>query len=240
MTRRTPTAPRGMAPEREPATTDVDWVVPEGTAPPKSIPADLFEAARAAYRAGERLDMQQLARGLGVSRATLYRRAGNRDQLFAAAIWWDGRRAPVDAVRRTASLTGVARVVEVARLVLVSSDRSEALKQFLESDPEVAMRILTGAHGGVQDRYIDFFERLFELETARGHLSMTLDLPSLSYAIVRLAEAFLYADVIADRERDIGRAVTIIDGLLRGLERPRAVDRQSRIVGSQQDRSVDQ
>ena len=198
-------------------TDDHAWVVPEGTEPPPSVPAPVFEAAVAAYRAGQRLDMQQLAVSLGVSRATLYRRTGNRESLMAEVIWWDGRRSIIDAIRRTDALTGVERVVEVTRLVLTNSIRSLPLQRFLEADPEGALRVLTGARGGVQDRYIDCFERLFELETARGHLSLVIDTSSLTFAMIRIAEGFLYADVIADRRRDVGDAVAIIDGLLHGL-----------------------
>jgi hypothetical protein len=36
---------------------------------------------------------------------------------MAEVIWWDGRRSIIDAIRRTAGLTGVERVVEVTRLV---------------------------------------------------------------------------------------------------------------------------
>lgn len=162
--------------------------------------------------------MQQLAGSLGISRATLYRRAGNREQLFAAVIWSKSRSTLVEAVRRTAGLRGVARAVAVAAHVLTVSDRSVALRHFLATDPEAALRVLTGAHGGVQERVMDAFERLLALEEARGHLALSLDLPSVSYAIVRIAEGFLYADVIAGRGRDINRAVALIDGLLRGLD----------------------
>lgn len=212
------TAYQHHVPTRESMTDDVAWVVPEGTQPPAAVPGEVFDAAVAAYRAGERLDMQQLARTLGVSRATLYRRAGNRDALTAEVVWWDGRRSIVDAVRRTNALTGVTRVVEVTRLVITNSHRSEPLHRLLEADPEGALRVLTGAHAGVQDRYIDCFERLFELESARGHLSLNLDVASLTFAMIRICEGFLYADVIADRRRDINDAVAIIDGLLRGLD----------------------
>jgi AcrR family transcriptional regulator len=199
-------------------TDDVAWVVPEGTDPPASVPAEVFDAAVSAYRAGERLDMQQLARSLGVSRATLYRRTGNRESLMAEVIWWDGRRSIIDAIRRSGAFTGVERVVEVTRLVLMNSIRSVPLQRFLEADPEGALRVLTGARGGVQHRYIDCFERLFELETARGHLSLGIDITSLTFALIRIAEGFLYADVIANQRKDVGDAVAIIDGLLHGLD----------------------
>jgi hypothetical protein len=113
--------------------------------------------------------------------------------------------------------------------VITVSDQSVPLRQFLASDPEAALRVLTGAHGGVQERFIDAFERLRALEAARGHLALSLDLASVSYPIVRIAEGFLYADAIADRDCDIDRAITLIDELLRGqrhLQRHRPRHRQ--------------
>jgi len=200
------------------ASDDAAWIVPEGTSAPTGVPPEIFAAAARAFGAGERLDMQQLAGSLGISRATLYRRAGNREALFAAVIWCNSRVTLVDAVRRTRELRGVPRAVAVAAHVLMISDRSAPLRHFLATDPEAALRVLTGAHGGVQERFIDAFERLLELEAARGHLALSLDLASVAYAIVRIAEGFLYADVIADRGRDIDRAITLINGLLRGLD----------------------
>lgn len=207
-----------VAASRPAAVDDAGWVVPQGTGPPPEVPPRIFAAAARAFAGGERLDMQHLAGSLGISRATLYRRAGNRDQLFAAVIWSDSRTILVEAVRRTDRLQGVPRAVAVAGHVLTVSDRSVPLRRFLAADPEAALRVLTGAHGGVQAGFIDAFERLLELEAGRGHLALGLDLASVAYALVRIAEAFLYADVIADRPRDIDRAVALIDGLLRGLD----------------------
>ena len=219
-------APREAAPPLTPWTSadDVMHVVPEGTAPPVDIPADVLAAASAGYLAGERLDMQRLALDLGISRATLYRRAGNRDALLASVLWWHGRRTLVEAVRRTAPTRGVNRVIAVTHRVLAAGDRSVPLRQFVAAEPEVAMRVLTGAHNGIHSRYVDCYERLLALEVARGHCSFSLDLPSLAYAVVRLAEGFLYADVIGNRERDMGRAEALVEGLLRGLDTTRRAD----------------
>ena len=56
------------------------------------------------------------------------------------------------------------------------------------------------------------------LERARGAFVTCLDTPTLAYAIVRISEGFLYADLIADRSPDIGRALTVIEALLNGLD----------------------
>jgi len=204
---------------------DVDVVVPEGTAPPGRIPPDIFAAAAEAYAAGGRLDMQRLARRLGVGRATLYRRAGNREELLDEVLWWRARRLLAEQVLATGRLSGVARITAVTAGVLTSIERDRRLRAFLESDPEAALRILTGTRSTVQRGMASALEHLIELERERGSFTADLDTPTLAYAIVRICEAFLYADVIADRARDIGRAVTIIEALLAGLDLgPRETD----------------
>jgi len=60
---------------------------------------------------------------------------------------------------------------------------------------------------------------LGELERGRGAFDASLDSATLAFAIVRVADGRLYSDVIADRAPGIARAVTVIDALLRGLDR---------------------
>lgn len=197
---------------------DISVVVPEGTAAPASIPADVFAAAAGAYAAGRRLDMQSLAMRLGVGRATLYRRAGNRERLLDEVLWWRGRRLLADQVRATRERDGVARITAVIVGVLRSIERDRALRAFVETDPETALRILTGTRSTVQRGMSGALENLIDLERARGAFVTELDTPTLAYAIMRICEAFLYADLIADRPRDIGRAATVIEALLAGLD----------------------
>jgi AcrR family transcriptional regulator len=197
---------------------DAQLVVPSGVAPPASIPADVFAAAVDAYTSGQKLDMQALARRLGVGRATLYRRAGNREQLLDEVVWWRSRQALTAAVSSSASLRGVPRVVAVVNTILRGVMHDRALHAFLDSDPEAAIRILTGARSTVQQGMTSTLENLIDLEASRGHLAIGLDTPTLTYAIVRISEGFLYSDIIADRTPDVDRATTVIEALLRGLD----------------------
>ena len=192
--------------------------VPEGTAVPAGIPADVFAAAAGVYAAGLRLDMQSLARRLGVARATLYRRAGNRERLLDEVLWWRGRRLLAVQVRATRERNGVARIAAVIVGVLRSIERDQALRAFVETDPETALRILTGTRSTVQRGMSRALENLIDLERARGAFVTDLDTPTLAYAVMRICEAFLYADLIADRARDMGRAATVIEALLAGLD----------------------
>jgi AcrR family transcriptional regulator len=199
--------------------TDTQLIVPGGAAPPAAIPAEIFTAAVDAFAAGQRLDMRSLARRLGVARATLYRRAGNREHLLDEMLWWRARRLLVDQVQATADLAGTERLVAVIGGVLGAIATDRPLREFLESDPETALRLLTGTRSTVHQGMATALERLIDLERDRGCFAASLDTPTLAYAIVRLSEGFLYADPIADRVPDIDRAVTLIEALLTGLDR---------------------
>lgn len=203
---------------RAPGCADAAVVVPEGVAPPAEIPADMFAAAADAYLSGQRLDMQSLARRIGVGRATLYRRAGNREQLLDEVIWWRARRMLVNRLSATAQLTGAARIAAVVGGVLSAIEQDGPLRAFLESDQDAAMRILTGVRSRAAGGVAGALERLIELERSRDAFQADLDAATLAYVIMRISEGFLYADVLADRTPDIGRASTVIEALLTGLD----------------------
>src|SRR5258708_21436353 len=80
-------------------TDDVGRVLPQGTGTPVTIPGPIFAAAVDTFVAGQRLDMRSLARRVGVARATLYRRAGNREQLLDQVLWWRAPPLPAPPVR---------------------------------------------------------------------------------------------------------------------------------------------
>ena len=201
------------------STDDARAIVPGGAAVPAGIPAEIFAAAVDAFVAEQRLDMRSLARRLGVARATLYRRAGNREQLLDEMLWWRARRLLVGQVQATAALTGAERLVAVIGGVLRAIAGDRPLRAFLESDPETALRLLTGARSTVHRGMASALEKLIDLERGRGCFDASLDTPTLAYAIVRISESFLYADVIADRAPNVDRATTVIEALLTGLDR---------------------
>src|SRR3984957_16139920 len=93
--------------------TDVQAVLPQGTQPPGTVPADIFAAAVDTFVAGQRLDMRSLARRIGMPRATLYRRVGNREQLLDQVLWWRARHLLADQGRASAELTGTDRLTAV-------------------------------------------------------------------------------------------------------------------------------
>jgi len=198
---------------------DAQAVLPDGVSVPAGIPDEIFAAAVDTFVAGQRLDMRSLARRLGVARATLYRRVGNREQLLDEVLWWRARHLLVDQVRASVGLAGTGRLIAVIGGVLRAIARDRPLRAFLRSDPETALRLLTGTRSTVHRGMAGALERLIDAERGRGCFDASLDTPTLAYAIVRISEGFLYADPIADRAPDIDRATTVIEALLTGLDR---------------------
>jgi AcrR family transcriptional regulator len=199
-------------------TDDVRRVLPEGTGVPAVVPGPIFAAAVDAFVAGQRLDMRSLARRIGVARATLYRRAGNREQLLDQVLWWRARRLLASQVRASARLTGTDRLTAVIGGVLRVIGTDRPVRLFLEADPETALRLMTGTRSAVHQGMAKALENLIDLERGRGAFDASLDTPTLAFAILRVSDGFLYGDVLADGTPDIGRAVTVIEALLRGLD----------------------
>jgi hypothetical protein len=211
--------PGTLLPVRADDRGDFCAVLPDGIAPPASIPADMFAAAVDAYLAGRRLDMQSLARCIGVGRATLYRHVGNREQLLDHVIWWRGRRMVASQLLATAQLSGVPRIAAVVAGALRAIERDRPLRTLIESEPDVALRILTGSRSLAGRGMTAALASLIDTERSRGAFDADLDTATLAYAIIRISEGFLYADVIGDRAPGVGEAITVIEALLAGLDR---------------------
>jgi AcrR family transcriptional regulator len=189
-------------------------LLPEGTAPPASIPGPVFEAALRRVQALERLDMRALAAELGVGRATLYRWVGSRDALLGEVFWWLARRSHARAARAADGRTGRDRVLTSLSAFLVSAQADPALHRFLATEPEVALRVLTSRAARVQAGSVAVIDAMLADEIDAGRLTVAVERPTLAYVIVRICESFLYADVIAGREPDVEQALAVVAQLL--------------------------
>ncbi len=179
----------------------------------------MFTAALDTYASCRRLDMQSLARRLGVGRATLYRRAGNREALLDEVIWWRSRRLLTEQLVAASGLSGAARIAAVIGGILRAIEGDRPLRFLIEADPDTALRILCGGGSVTASGMTGALERLIDLERARGCFDTGLDTGTLACAIIRIGEGFLYADVLADRPPDSSRAITVIQALLTSLDR---------------------
>src|SRR5690349_14579258 len=114
---------------------------------------DALVLATRTYLAGERLDMRELAGSLSISRNTLYRWTGGREQLLQDVIWALSEKAIADIWASTSRRRGASRLREALRLYLQTIVESEPLHAFLRNETHAALRLLT-ARGPFQDRLV--------------------------------------------------------------------------------------
>jgi AcrR family transcriptional regulator len=199
-------------------------ILPEGIDPPAHIPPEIFRAAVRTHLEPRRLDMQALAAELGIGRTTLYRRVGDRDALLGEVLWYLARQLLAQALMTPDRRTGRRRVVGVMRRFMDSFHDQPPHRRLLEEEPEAALRILTSKHGPVQRGVVEVAERLLAREEERGTMRLSMPRDKLAYAIVRISESFLYADIVADAEPDVGAAIEVIDALLAGTAQQQGVE----------------
>ncbi len=168
---------------------------------------------------GRRLDMQGLADELGVSRATLFRRVGGREELLSRALWQATERSLAVAARRweRERLPRELHTLGTVRHVNLIVSHSAGLRKLLDEEPILAMRVLTDPRGRIQAGIVAMFEELLRRDIAEFDLAPTIEPSALAYAIVRIGESFLYADVLAARRPDVAMADRIQRALFEGL-----------------------
>lgn len=213
-----PTPVRRPAPARDGARGDADpRGEADGPSDGRSTRDDALELARETFLAGERIEMRTIASALGIGRSTLYRWFGDRDRLIGEVIWREYNalvdRAEADADAEGAS--GADRILAIVARTNRLISRSRALRRFLTSEPEAALRVLTTKHGGVQPRIVQRHADRIREERQHDDIKPDVDATALAYAMVRISEGFLYADQITDTELDLEMADAVMGALLR-------------------------
>ncbi|HME03804.1 MAG TPA: QsdR family transcriptional regulator [Solirubrobacteraceae bacterium] len=114
----------------------------------RANPQDAMELARATFLHGARVDMGKLAEQLAVSRATVYRWCGSREQLHERIL--EQRAVEFTAwARAETKAEGGERLVDVFRLVSEATLHAQPVRRFIEREPALALRILISEHGAV-------------------------------------------------------------------------------------------
>jgi len=155
-----------------------------------------------------RLDMQGLADELGVSRATLFRQAGTRDVLLGKALWVLTEQTLVTAASRWEAErpAGALRTPGTGRHMNALVSRSHSLRRLLDDEPALTLRVLTDPRGRVQTGVVAFIAASLRADMADFGLVPLIEPDALAYALVRLGESFLYADVLAARQPVVATA----------------------------------
>jgi AcrR family transcriptional regulator len=188
--------------------------------PPAASRDDVLGAALDHYLHGRRVDILAIAAEVGVGRTTIYRWFGSREGLIGEVL-----------IRAAEPLLDEARAGARGRggdLLLDTFDRvnrglagAPALRQFLEQERDVALRIVTSSGGLVQPHMVRKVAGWIEDEVRAGRYVAPVEPATLAYAIVRLAEAFLYNDAAAGIRGEVER-LREIEALILGVSAPGA------------------
>jgi AcrR family transcriptional regulator len=169
---------------------------------------------------GRRLDMQGLADELGISRATLFRHVGSREGLLGQALWALTERTLVIAAARWEAERpeGALHTPGTGRHLNAIVSRSPGLRRLLDEEAALTLRLLTDPRGRVQTGIVTFVEALLRRDMAEFGLVPLIEPDALAYALVRLGESFLYADVLAARQPDVATADRLQQALVEGTD----------------------
>jgi AcrR family transcriptional regulator len=172
-----------------------------------------MEAAMYRYLRGRRVDVQAIAAELGLGRATIYRWFGSREELIGAVLVAAAEPLLVDARKQARGRGGPALLDTFDRFNRSLAEGS-GLRAFVEQEREAALRIISSGAGPVQPRIVAMITELIEAEERAGSYEPPVDPSTLGYAIVKLAEAFLFNDAAAGMRGDVDRLRDVEAALL--------------------------
>ena len=184
--------------------------VPRRGRPAAASRDDVLDAALHRYLRGRRVDVQAIAAELGLGRTTVYRWFGSREELIGEVVF-RAAEPLIEAARAGARGRGGAALLDTFDRLNRSFAEASALRAFVEQEREVALRIITSSAGNFQPRMVARITALIEDEVRRGAYEPPVEPATLGYAIVRLAEAFLFNDAAmrsdVDRLREVEAAI---------------------------------
>jgi AcrR family transcriptional regulator len=184
----------------------------------------VLRVVREQYLDGQRVDLTVVARRLGLGRATIYRWFGSRDALLGEVVASELEQLIAEH-RRRVRRKGANGLLGVFDEVNRSLSHSRALRRLLEQERDGALRLLTSSAGPVQPRAVASVQALIDAEVSARRYEPPADPAALAYAIVRLAEAFLYNDaafgIRGDWERlhEVEAALLGVSGATAGRRR---------------------
>jgi AcrR family transcriptional regulator len=174
---------------------------------------EVLAAAMHRYLRGRRVDVQAIAAELGLGRATLYRWFGSREGLIGEVLVRAAEPLLAEA-RAAARGSGAAALLDTFDRFNRSLAAAPALRWYVEAERGAALRILTSGAGPVHPRIVAAIGDVIEAEVRAGAYRPRVPTSTLAYAIVKLAEAFLFNDAVAGMRGDVDRLREVEAALL--------------------------
>jgi AcrR family transcriptional regulator len=176
----------------------------------RPTPEDALEFARTAFLNEERVEIGVLAAQLSVSRVTVYRWFGTRDQLIEQVLVQLAGTFVAEG-RAQAAGDGDERILDFARHIMDATVRSHPLRSFVEREPQLALRLLIGPRGAVHDSIVAAFREVVAETHSPEHaaaLEHNIDV------VVRAGTSLQWATLAIGEEPQTEEAVDILRTLL--------------------------
>ena len=178
-----------------------------------------IDAATQAYLRGEAVDMSALAAHLGIGRSTLYRLAGNRDELLGIVLAEATERTFRRAAASATAEGGIDLVLDVINRFMRAVIDAEPLQTLCQHEPLLFVRLAL-LPGPVEQTAAKLIAEMLQTELTAGRLETSLPATTLSQAIVRMCDAHLYAPLLGGTEPETDTALDLVAALLSHLNRP--------------------
>jgi AcrR family transcriptional regulator len=176
---------------------------------------DVIDAGLYRYLRGRRVDVQAIAAELGLGRATIYRWFGSREKLLGEVIIRATEPVLAEARSGLAGRGGRGLLDTFDRFNRTLAD-APALRAFVEQERDAALRIIASGAGIVQPRIVELITGLIAEEVDAGTYEPPVAPAVLGYAIVKLAQAFLFNDAVVGIRGDVDR-LREVDAALLGV-----------------------
>ncbi len=174
---------------------------------------DVLEAGLYRYLRGRRVDVQAIAAELGLGRATIYRWFGSREKLLGEVIIRATDPVLAECGKGLAGKGGPGLLETFDRFNRTLAD-APALRSFMEQERDAALRIIASGAGIVQPRIVELITGLIAEEADAGTYEPPVEPSVLGYAIVKLAQAFLFNDAVVGIRGDVDRLREVEAALL--------------------------
>lgn len=194
-------------------TSSVAPTAPRRGRPPAASREAVLRAAMRRYLGGERIDVQAIAAELGLGRTTIYRWFASRENLIGEVLV-TAAGPLLEKARAEARGRGGPALLDTFDRFNRRLAEDRPLRQFVEQERDAALRIISSSAGTVQPRMVERIAGLIEDEVRAGTYEPRVDPDTLAYAIVRLAEAFLFNDAVVGIRGDVERLREVEAALL--------------------------
>jgi hypothetical protein len=174
-----------------------------------------FKTARRWFMEGRRIDISALAEEVGVSRVTMHRWMGTRDELLTE-VMWSLTSATLDRLQGEIEAAGIAPVAPelLGRYTEAIATNTGVLRMQRE-EPDVFVRLCTASESTFQQRIVSRIEEVLVADRRNGHLTVELSDDELAFAVVRLLEAYAHAPSLRGEPVDPALVTRVFSALLR-------------------------